>query len=129
MPRRFEIANKVDSRLISMQVYDRAAGHPFALETPFVKWSAVQVRNLTSVQQGMNTYELVGGHYAVFTHHGLATKAFSTFWTIFVDWLPGSGLKLDDREHFEWLPEGYRPDNEAAFEEIWIPIYRSDGLE
>lgn len=70
MPRRREIANKVDSRFISLRVYGNFAGHLFDLATPFVKWAAVLVKHLCGIS------------------------------------------------------EGYRSDNNAAVEKIWIPVRR-----
>ena len=44
---------------------------------------------------------------------------------IFGRWLPQSEYELDDREHFELLPEGYSPVDPEAEEEVWIPIKRN----
>ncbi len=70
---------------------------------------------------GMESYELEGGLYAVFTHLGPATDL-STVMYIFQDWLPLSDYVLDDREHFEVLPQGYKPTDPNAREEFWIPV-------
>lgn len=72
----------------------------------------------------MDTYVLKGGTYAVFTHVGPASAFKKSMQYIFEEWLPSSGYKIDDREHFELLEEGYNPMDENATEEIWIPIVK-----
>ena len=64
---------------------------------------------------------LRGGEYAVFEHRGPATDM-STVMYIFQEWLTNSKYELDDREHFEKLPEGYSPKDPEAREEFWIPV-------
>jgi AraC family transcriptional regulator len=122
MPRRNEATARVGSHFVSMQVFDREQGDPFSPESPFEKWAAVEVAPQVNPPEGMETYTLAGGKYAVFTHRGPASEAPATFHKIFGIWLPNSGYALDAREHFEILPPDYRPDDPEATEEIWIPI-------
>lgn len=122
MPRRGEVKNRANPHFISMQVYDKAQGAPFAPATKFEKWAAVEVTRLNDVPEGMESYIMSGGKYAVFIHKGPASSAFKTFQHIFGVWLPESQYELDDREHFEVLPPEYRPDDPNAVEEVWVPI-------
>jgi AraC family transcriptional regulator len=122
MPRRHEIMNRTTNEYISMQVYSATGGQLFSPTTVFEKWAAVEVLAHDSVPDGMESYSLPGGQYAVFVHNGPASAAAKTMRYIFGNWLPDSGYELDDREHFEILPEGYDPVNEHAHEEVWIPI-------
>jgi len=122
MPRRHEVLQRLNTDFWSMQVFP---GGPEQLYDPgaqFTKWAAVAVvDNDTPIPAQMQAYELTGGLYAVFMHTGPATDS-STFEYIFSQWLPNSSYTLDDREHFEVLPEHYRPMDPLAQEEIWIPV-------
>ena len=120
MPRRAEVKNRLSTDLISMQSYGE--NWTFSPEELFEKWATVEVSSFDEVPPNMGTYLLEGGKYAVFIHHGPASAAAKTMQYIFSDWLPKSSYHLDNREHFEILPEGYNPIDPEAKEEIWIPI-------
>lgn len=120
MPRRDEVKNRLTKNYFSMQIYGK--NWNFSPSKPFTKWAAVEVSEFSEVPSGMKTHLLNGGLYAVFIHKGPAALAPKTMEYIFVNWLPNSDYGLDDREHFEILPETYNPVDEKASEEIWIPI-------
>ncbi len=122
MPRRGEVKNRVDSNYISMQVYDGNGDNMFAPTNTFEKWAAVEVSATENIPENMETYELPGGEYAVFIHNGPVTTFPNTMRYIFGSWLPASEYEMDNREHFEILPENYKPMDPKAREEIWIPI-------
>lgn len=120
MPRRHEIKTRVSTDFISMQKYhERDFFKPDAI---FTKWAVVEVDSFADVPEGMGTYELQEGDYAVFDHTGPASSAPAIMKYIFGEWLPQSGYELDDREHFEVLPENYNPMDPNATEEIWVPL-------
>ncbi|MFN9597179.1 MAG: GyrI-like domain-containing protein, partial [Bacteroidota bacterium] len=50
--------------------------------------------------------------------------AFKTFHHIFNEWIPNSEFNIDQRPHFEIMPEGYKADDPNAMEEVWIPIIK-----
>ena len=127
MPRRGEIRNRTSCDYISMQVYDPAAGDPFSPTTNFKKWAVVEVSSDETVPDGMKRYLLAGGQYAIFLHKGPASLWPQSMQYIYGTWLPESLFELDDREHFEILPEGYDPMDSEAEEEIFIPIRGSSG--
>jgi AraC family transcriptional regulator len=127
MPLRNEIKNKVSSDLISLQVYDKMPDFiNFDKETVFEKWAAIEVSEFNSVPDGMDSFVLSGGQYAVFYYKGLSTDT-EIFRYIFGIWLPGSGFELDDRPHFEVLGEKYKNNDPDSEEEIWIPIKAKNG--
>ena len=126
MPRWGEIKNRIGTDYISMQNY--GDNWTFLPESLFEKWAVVEVSSFSGVPSGMETYVLQGGKYAVFIHHGPAHAAGKTMQYIFREWLPESANELDNREHFEILPEGYDPMDPAAEEEIWIPIKENNVL-
>ena len=120
MPRRREVKNRVSKDFISLQNYGE--NWDFSPAKRFEKWALVEVSSMTDVPDNMETYNLRGGKYAVFSHQGPAGEAPKTMRYIFGEWLPKSKYTLDDREHFEVLPEGYNPMDSQATEEIWVPI-------
>jgi len=126
MPRRREIVGRLSTSYVSMRVY--APGIASNLESmlsgDFEKWAAVEVEPGSRVPDGMRAYRLNGGDYAVFRHRGPASRFQDTMRYILADWLPASGYLLDDREHFEVLPENWAAEDDDAYEDIFIPIRR-----
>lgn len=120
MPRRSEVKNRLTLEFISMQKYPD--NWDFSPDSLFEKWATVEVSSFTEVPHEMETYSLQGGTYAVFVHYGPASAAAKTMQYIFGQWLLTSEYSLDNREHFEILPEGYNPVDPNASEEIWVPI-------
>jgi len=121
MPRRQTVLNRASQDFMSMQVYPNGPKQIADPSAKFTKWAVVQVENFETVPDGMETYTLVGGLYAVFQHNGPATDL-STVMYIFQEWLPKSNYVLDDREHFEVLPSDYEALDPNAHEEFWIPV-------
>lgn len=122
MRRRHEIENRVTAEYISLQNYSLTGTQLFAPEAIFEKWALVEVSDLDIIPKDMESYLLGAGTYAVFIHTGPASAFASTMENIFGKWLPNSSYRLDDREHFEKLPEGYNPNDANATEKIWIPV-------
>lgn len=121
MPRRNEIPFRLNTDLISMQVY--ADVFTYNPTISFEKWAAVEVSDTSQEIEGMEKYDLQGGMYAVFLHKGASEMAArQTFMYIYNEWLPPSAYELDKREHFEILGEKYKRNDENAEEEIWIPV-------
>jgi AraC family transcriptional regulator len=112
--------NARPTRFFSVNVYGPA--FDFGPATPFEKWAAVEMAGVQNLPEGMETFILPGGLYAVFRHRGPASEGPRVFGYIFGTWLPASGYALDDRPHFEVLSPDYRPDDPEAEEEIFIPV-------
>ena len=128
MPRREEISGRVSTSYVSMRVH-LERGIPvqrmFSPDTEFEKWAAVEVADGNPVPDGMRAHTLAGGLYAIFEHKGSSSKFPDTMRYIFGAWLPSSEYELDDREQFEIVPENWRPNDEDASEEIFIPIRKA----
>jgi AraC family transcriptional regulator len=123
MPRRKEIRNNLNTDLFSMQVYDKSYDfRNFDPEATFEKWAAIEVSDLDTVPEEMESYSLPEGLYAVFIYKGAASQGTNMFRYIFGTWLPGSDYLLDNRPHFEILGEKYKNEDPESEEEIWIPI-------
>ena len=69
MPRRIEIQNHLSADLISMQVYDQP-GQVGSLDQEFEKWAVVEVSDFETIPDGMETFTLPSGRYAVFHYKG-----------------------------------------------------------
>jgi len=121
MPRRKEITNSIGTELYSMQIYPQSFYDNFNPTTGFEKYATLEVADFDKVPEGMETYILTEGQYAVFIHKGSNTDN-RTFEYIFTTWLPTSEYLLDDRPHFEILGEKYKNNDANSEEEIWIPI-------
>ena len=122
MPRRKEITNNVDNDLISMVVYQPDHFASFDPAKEFERWATVEDVDFNNVPDGMETFILSNGLYAVFSYTGMSSGASAFFQYIYSEWVPNSDYKLDDRPHFEVLGEKYKNNDPSSEEEIWIPI-------
>lgn len=120
MPRRKEIKNNLTVDMISMQVYSQPLDLS-NLNQVFEKWAAIEVTDFNLIPDGMESFILEGGLYAVFPYKGPSSDN-KIFRYIFGTWLPGSNYLLDNRPHFEILGEKYKNNDPDSEEEIWIPI-------
>ena len=121
MPRRREIANRLNNDLISMQVYAPSYFVDFKPTNDFEKWATVEVSRFDFVPNDMQTFTLPSGFYAVFDYEGSSNDN-RIFQYIFETWLPNSMYRVDDRPHFERLGEKYKNADPNSAEEIWLPI-------
>lgn len=106
----------------SIQVYDGVDFSQFTPSTEFEKWAAIELDNRQKPPRDMETFELVGGKYAVFIHKGTSVTLHKTTDFIFGEWLPNSGFSLDNRPHLAIMTSNYRPDDPNAEELICIPL-------
>lgn len=122
-PRLKEISNLKNSDLYSIQVFDEDLEFSrFTPQTAFEKWAAAEVESFDEIPEGLETYTIPAGKYAIFIHRGLPSEFPETSRYIFGEWLPNSGFELDNRPHFEIMNENYRPDDPLAEEEVWVPV-------
>ncbi len=122
-PRVHEIQNRVGSDFFSIQHFpENFKMSDFRPTTEFDKLAAVEVESQDHVPEGMEAYNLAGGRYAIFIHHGSASAFAKTFQHIYGVWIPQSEFELDSRDQFEILGPNYRPDDPNAEEEVWVPI-------
>lgn len=124
MPRRGEISNASSDWIYSMHTYPQGREPEiFSFNQVFEKWVGIEVSDFDVIPDGMKSYEMSGGLYAIFIHHGPVTGFSSTLEFIYKEWMPESGYELDSREHFEILTEKYLgPMNPESVEDVYIPI-------
>lgn len=121
MPRRNEISKSISTDMISMAVYQPTHFSNFNPQNTFDRWAAVEVSDFSKIPEGMESFTLPGGQYAVFNYKGLNTDS-SIFQYIYSKWIPQSQYALDNRPHFEVLGSKYKNNDPNSEEEIWIPI-------
>ena len=122
MPRRGELTGRVGDGTHCVRVHPGPGPEAFAPTTRFEKWAAVRVDDDAPVPEGLERLLVPPGRYAVFVHRGPVHSFGASLAWIFGTWMQEAGESLDDRPHFEWLPEGWRADDPEAFEEVWVPL-------
>lgn len=122
MPKRNQILNRVGTDKFSIQIYNQFDLKTMSPNTVYEKWVGVAVSDFKTIPEGLETLTINEAKYAVFNFEGKPEEFLKTWQGIHINWLPNSGYKLDDKPHFEKLPEDYHPSNAFVKEEIWVPI-------
>lgn len=121
MPRRHEVNSRIGKHVFSIQDYGKDySSEDLYLE--FDKWIAIEVQNSDDLPEGMDSFIINGGTYAVFSFKGAVSEFPRSRAYIFEEWLPNSGYQLDHKVHFEILSEDYSKDLQHIEEDIWIPV-------
>lgn len=121
MQMRASFATVLQSPLVSLQVY-KSTEDVYSFDKTFVKWAGFFSADAESLPPQLEALEVPGGTYAVFKFEKGPAHAAAFFKEVFTQVLPGAGLRLDHRAHFEVLDANYR-DNFK--EEIWIPVSKA----
>ena len=122
MPKRNAIQHTNNNDLYSLQLYPSSIiENGFSFDTQFEKWALQEVSSFDNIPEGMQSFVLPAGLYAVFHYKGLSTDT-TIFDFIFKTWLPQSAYVLDNRPHFELLGAQYRNNDPDSEEDIYIPI-------
>ncbi|WP_458626629.1 GyrI-like domain-containing protein [Winogradskyella sp. PC D3.3] len=116
MPKQSAISNRLTSEFIALQIYDDFN----AMETPFVIWACVEVSSYNAIPDGMTSFTILKGDYAVFQHKGM--DASKTYRQIMTEWLPNSGYEIDERPHFQVMGEMYKNGSPDSEEDFYVPI-------
>lgn len=124
MPRQREIEHRIEGVYYSIQIYSIGFEMKnFSPTTLFQYWAAIEINKPSELPDGMESFTLSEGKYAVFTHKGLVSEFRKTLEIIHSEWIPNSSFEVDDRPHFELLGEKYLgPNNPNSEEEVWVPI-------
>ena len=116
MPRQKEIQTRLNSEFIALQIYDDFN----VMDKPFDIWACVEVISLKDIPDGMTSFIIPEGEYAVFNHKGL--DAANTYQSIMTEWLPTSGYQIDHRPHFQVMGDKYKNGHPDSEEEFYVPI-------
>lgn len=122
MPQRKAIKNIASPDLYSVEVYPPSFFNKFDPNILFDKWAAMEVTDINTIPEGMESLTLPSGLYAVFLYKGPASAATETYQYIYRKWLPNSDFMLDLRPHFALMTEKYKHEQPDSEEEIWIPV-------
>jgi len=126
MPRRKEIQHIISPDFYSLEVYPQNYFDIFDLSAIFEKWAAIEVSAFDQLPEGMEPEVVPAGRFAVFPYKGLSSDAAKTYQYIFGTWLPNSIFVLDDRPHLAVMGQGYRNNDPASEEDIWVPVKPSE---
>ena len=121
MPRKGEIAHRLNGDLISLQVYPMDYFADFKPSQSFEKWALAEVSEFSVIPEDMEHFIIPEGRYAVFHYKGSSLDK-SIFQYIFGSWIPSSKFMIDERPHYEVLGEKYKNASPDSEEEIWIPV-------
>ncbi|CAM4203936.1 GyrI-like domain-containing protein [Gillisia hiemivivida] len=123
MPRRKQIANVLENKLFSVEVYNTANFfEDFDPRLEFEKWAAVEVSDFDTIPSELEILIIPSGKYAVFKYIGRGSEASEAYRNIIQDWFPTSEYKLDHRPHFAVMGEKYKNEDPTSEEELWFPI-------
>ena len=75
MPRKKEILNQKGKAVFDLILYPKNYFLAFNPAKTFVKWALMEVSTIDEVPEGMRSFVLEGGRYAVFKQKGLATDS------------------------------------------------------
>ena len=122
MMQRMEIQNRANTDLLCVQNYPAGFFRGFNPTVPFDKWAAAEVSSFDFVPEGMETFTIPSGMYAVFLFRGSNAQAMDFFAGIYTNWFPQSGYEVDQRPHFDVLGAKYKNNDPESEEEIFIPV-------
>ena len=92
-------------------------------DTSFSVFVGAADSDFTALPYSLNRKTLMGGKFAVFTHHGALSRLAKTYLYIYGTWLPGARYQLDSREDFEvYTRPVVSPDDPANEVKLFIPI-------
>lgn len=118
MPEKYKIKNVATNELIAMQLFPNNINNEGADE--YTIWATVEVHDFENIPNGILSYAIPSGDYAVFTLKGMNIQGL--YEKIMTEWLPKSGYTIDDRPHFQIMGENYKNGSPDSEEDIYIPI-------
>jgi AraC family transcriptional regulator len=91
-------------------------------EGSFEYIAGVDVPGFGGLDPALSTLRLPAREYVVATHHGHISAIRSTWRTFVDDWLPRSGLQVDDAPDFEKYSDDFDDVTGTGDVEIWLPL-------
>jgi AraC family transcriptional regulator len=116
MPQQVKINNRTCQEFIALQNFSDF-GNPV---DNFEIWACVEVTDSSNLPEGMQSFQIPEGDYAIFPHKGM--NAGATYQKIMTEWLPKSGYKIADRPHFQVMGEKYKNGSPDSEEDFYVPV-------
>ncbi|MCG6139889.1 GyrI-like domain-containing protein [Leptospira mtsangambouensis] len=124
MPKLNSISNRLDNNLISMSIYSSDYFQSFNPSNRFMKWAGVEVSEESTFSDGLEIIKIPKGTYVRFLYKGLPSQAGPFYQSIFQEWFPRSGYRLDKRPHFEEMGDKYKNNDPSSEEMIYMPVMK-----
>ena len=118
MPRKKEINNINPKEFIAVQQFPKETTIENIVD--YIIWACVEVSHFKDIPEGMSSFVIPAGEYAVFLQKGM--DASKTYQSIMTEWLPTSGYTIDNRPHFQIMGEMYKNGSSDSEEDFYIPI-------
>ncbi|MBC7713652.1 MAG: GyrI-like domain-containing protein [Rhizobacter sp.] len=120
MPRLHEVKNAKSS--VNLGVCYEVLPAEVSRPDECMYMAATEVTTFDNVPEGMKTFTIPAGEYAIFTHKGPLDTFEHTMNYIYGSWLPKSGKKLRHAPDIEWYDKRFKL-NEADSEiDVYIPV-------
>lgn len=84
--------------------------------------SAVEVSSFSGIPSTLTGLRLPARRYAVFRHPDHVSSIRGVWYTIWSEWLPGSGYEPVDAPALERYPEAFDPETGEGGYEVWLPL-------
>jgi AraC family transcriptional regulator len=120
MPRRHEIKNAVNA--VNLGVCYEVPPEKRSRPDECMYMAAAAVSSFENVPEGMETFTIPKGLYAVFTHKGRLETFEFTMNYIYGSWLPKSGKKLRHAPDLEMYDHRFKLNEDDSEIDIYIPI-------
>lgn len=120
IPRRHEIKNAKSA--INLGVCQEVPAEEKSRPDECMYIAATEVTSFENLPEGMQSFTIPAGEYAVFTHKGSLEKFEHTLNYIYGSWLPKSGKKLRHAPDIELYDHRFNLNDEKSEIDIYIPI-------
>lgn len=119
-----EISYAVTGAAYGISIHQpRLAMHEFTADTEYVEITGCEVAPPVMVPDGMVSYTIEPGWYAVFVNKGPATTILYTYQYILGTWLTHTPYERDSRPCFEqYGTDYYGPEHPESIARIFIPL-------
>lgn len=119
-----EIANRIGTEAYLVQQYPQ--GQAFDNETPYTVFIGAQVESIADVPEGMSSHVMPQGEYVKVTHQGLEADLHHTYSSVYGEWIPQSGRKIQRFDYEVW-DERYQPESADNQIDLYIALEPAQG--
>lgn len=119
-----DIPGRLDETLMAMHRYPQGLDMTqVAADQPFEQWALVQIQQEDKMPDGIHTWWMEGGDYAVFEQSGTVENFRASMHWLIAEGLPPQQLALDARPYFEIMDHRYKgPADPDSLETVYVPV-------